>query len=177
EKTLPIGARMRDITPGDVDRFLQRDDLSVPSIRNYHRHLRAFFNWALKQAYTDQLPFSEETIEWLQQLRSDPLPSHYTQEAVLALFEAAARYAESPQTQRYANPYWISDFIRALAYLGARPNEVAHIRWSDVDLAKGFVTISKTKNRSERRVPIPEPLRARLREMQASSPDQLVFRS
>jgi integrase len=60
------------------------------------------------------------------------------------------------------------DYIRFLQYSGARRNEALAIRWQDVDLTRGHVTIGAkgdSKNREARHVDLNPKLEAHLKEM------------
>lgn len=44
--------------------------------------------------------------------------------------------------------------VRILVATGARRNEICNLKWTDVDLNKGYITLYKTKNGDIRRLPI-----------------------
>lgn len=74
------------------------------------------------------------------------------------------------------------DYVKLMAYCGARRNEALALRWQDVDFERGQVTIGATgdtKNRSARTVNFNPKLRAHLEDMASRlAPDlQWVFPS
>ena len=74
------------------------------------------------------------------------------------------------------------DYVKLMAYCGARRNEALALRWQDVDFERGQVTIGATgdtKNRSARTVDFNPKLRAHLEDMASRlAPDsQWVFPS
>ena len=69
-------------------------------------------------------------------------------------------------------------YLRFLAVTGAREKEALHIRWTDVDFEKSFVTIgadADTKNARHRTVNFTAELRSLLREMSAGRPPDSSF--
>jgi len=67
-----------------------------------------------------------------------------------------------------------ADFVRFLAFTGARRNEAANVLWSDVDLKKNTVRLRVTKNGDPRTIPlIPEAatMLARMRVERQEEPD------
>src|SRR5690606_797639 len=162
-----------------VENFLDSCDLNATSARTYVRHLRAFFNWAHRNGHIQDVPLSGDLRERMNGQAADPLPSFYTLEQFQQLCEAADARAETAYYKRYANPYWIADFIRALFYLGARPKELAALEWQDVDLQTGYVRLRQTKNKTPRQVYVPSPMLAHFEAMAArrtsSDPEERVF--
>jgi integrase len=91
--------------------------------------------------------------------------------------------------QRIPKLRWLGDVIIALATTGVRIGELAGLRWTDVDLATGMITlpdnrhsgrhqkagaVRKTKGRRTRRVPIHSRLRPVLKGL-ARRADGRVF--
>lgn len=58
---------------------------------------------------------------------------------------------------------------------GCRKEEILSVKWSQVDLVHGFVTLYKTKNTELRKIPINEPLRAMLNELPKKNEVPYVF--
>lgn len=180
--SLPPGFLLIDVRCEHVERFLDRCEINASSTKNYVRHFRTFFRWAVKKGYTNKVPFSDDFREQINSLADDPLPSHYTLEQFEQLCAAADEYAKKAHVTRYANPTWVGDALRGLFLMGNRPKELETLTWANVDLDHGYVHFRKTKNRSQRRVYIPKCLQAYLREMQArrltpSDTAELVFKT
>jgi integrase len=60
-----------------------------------------------------------------------------------------------------------ADFVRFLAYTGARITEAAHVEWRDIDFIRGTVLLRVTKNGRIRRVPMIAEARELLERMRA----------
>ncbi|QXE87367.1 site-specific integrase [Geomonas nitrogeniifigens] len=58
---------------------------------------------------------------------------------------------------------------------GCRKEEILSIKWKQVDLKHGFITLYKTKNTELRKIPINEPLRAMLNELPKKEDVPYVF--
>jgi integrase len=58
------------------------------------------------------------------------------------------------------------DLLVALAYTGGRWSEVASLKWPQVDLERGIITLWGNKTQQERAVPIAAPLRGVLERLQ-----------
>jgi integrase len=70
------------------------------------------------------------------------------------------------------------DRIRILIHTGLRKSEFANLRWKDVDLRAGVVTIPRSKNGETRHVPMTSVVRALLGRMPVHSiPQCLCFRA
>lgn len=67
-------------------------------------------------------------------------------------------------------------FLMALGYTGGRQQEVAQLRWSQVDLAGGRITLDRTKTGDEHWIPLHPALLERLKAMPSHKPDDYVFR-
>lgn len=113
---------------------------------------------------------------WLQRLPTEgmtPLPTRTKKKSLtpLSVIETicAAAFAKthdgSPVTK---NAQQFADYVRLLAYCGARRNEALALRWDDVDFDKGQLTIGSdgdTKNSESRQVELNPKLKAHLQDM------------
>lgn len=87
---------------------------------------------------------------------------------------AAALATKADGTPVTKNGKQFSDYIRLLAYTGARRNEALALRWQDVDLKRGQLTIGSdgdTKNSTARVVDFNPKLKALLLDMKQRSKD------
>jgi integrase len=69
------------------------------------------------------------------------------------------------------------DVVRLLALTGARANEMAQLRWSEIDLARGVIVIpaARTKNRRAHFIPMSATVRAILEARPQQDGRDLVF--
>jgi len=65
-----------------------------------------------------------------------------------------------------------ADFVRFLAFTGARKNEAANVQWGDVDLAANSVRLRVTKNGEPRSVPLIPEAGEMLARMRAARKDE-----
>jgi len=67
--------------------------------------------------------------------------------------------------------------ITRFAFLtGCRVSEAFTLKWANVDLSRGVITLAETKNRDHRTIPITPPLIDLFAGMEVGAPDALVFR-
>jgi integrase len=60
---------------------------------------------------------------------------------------------------------WFGRLIKFAVFSGLRPNELARLEWSHVDMEKETITILKQKNGSQSIIPLSTPARGVLKEM------------
>lgn len=64
----------------------------------------------------------------------------------------------------------IAALILFLTFTGARISEACRVKWTDIDLDKGFVTLQETKNGEARVVKLAQPIFRALSELERSEP-------
>ena len=62
-------------------------------------------------------------------------------------------------------------------HAGLRFGEIANLRWADIDMVNGFITVRDPKNKTVRHVPMTSTLKQMFRAKQWGGPDELVFKS
>ena len=125
-------------------------NLDIIAIRNV---LKA----ALEDEYLREMPKAKTLKAPKSEKRPLLTPSQFN-----ALLNAVSKACEKNATQ-------FADYLRFLAYSGAREQEALKIRWDDVDLADEKVTIGTggvSKNHEARTVEFNDKLGALLRDMQ-----------
>jgi integrase len=132
--------------------------------------LRHVLKAAKSDGYLKSQPF--EDVPW--QATETKARRTYTLQEIQSICEAA------PVASK--NGHQFADYLRFLAFCGAREQEALSIRWSDIELDKGLLTIGaegESKNRKARRVNLNPSLRGHLRAMQVRrAPDsQWLFPS
>jgi len=134
--------------------------------------LRAILNWAVAEDLMDMNPAS-----------ALKLGSSNTRDTILEDPEDYARLFRTLETmeneKRLRQP--VADAIRIIALTGARRGEIANLRWSQVDLKKGLVTIPlrlhKTGQRTgkPRIIGLPSAAQAILARQSVNGIDNFVF--
>jgi integrase len=128
--------------------------------------LNNLLNHALEEKWINTLPLLSK--EARKRLRSDPpMRPLFTSEDLEALCTAAMDTREDgePVTKNWLQ---FCDYIRLLAYCGAREQEALRLRWPDVDFKGEQLTIGSdgdTKNKTARKVDFNPKLKAHLQEM------------
>ena len=153
------GKRLSDVRPLDIQSLyatMSEKNLSARTVRFTHSVLSSAFKQAVRCRMLLQNPC--ESVE---------LPRKVSQEMQsLTPIEAARFLAEA------ASDRWVALFVLALA-TGLRPSEYFGLKWSDVDLEQGLVTVQRSliwrsyksgdwyfgepkTPRSRRRIPLPD---------------------
>ncbi len=115
------------------------------------RVVRRFLNWAMRtRRYIDTNPTD---------LVAEPKPPK-SRDRVLTAAEIASIQGALGQDEGSA-------LVRLLFLTAARLNEVAHMRWEDLNLVDGLWTIPNTKNHTTHIVPLSDPALQILRTMHA----------
>jgi integrase len=128
--------------------------------------LNNLLNHAIEEGLINTLP--KLSKEGRKRLRSEP-PARplFTAEDLETLCTAAMDEREdgTPVTKNWLQ---FCDYIRLLAYCGAREQEALRLRWPDVDFERGQMTIGSdgdTKNKTARKVDFNPKLKAHLEAM------------
>lgn len=153
------GKRLSEVRPLDIQSLyaaMSEKNLSARTVRFTHSVLSSAFKQAVRWRMLSQNPCG-----------SVELPRKVSQEMQsLTPIEAARFLAEA------ANDRWVALFVLALA-TGLRPSEYFGLKWSDVDLEQGLVTVQRSliwrsyksgdwyfgepkTARSRRRIPLPD---------------------
>ena len=130
---------------GEIDKraIAQRLDAIEEGIGGVTRNrvrvsLSAFFNWAGRNALAEGNP-----------VRGTDSAKERRRDRVLSDPELTALWRALP-------PGRFGDILRLLVLTGQRRNEIAHLEWKEVDLAKGVIRLGpeRTKNKHPHEVPL-----------------------
>lgn len=151
----------------DIERV--RDRLAARykpnTVRSALRPLGAALTWAITQELISQSPMAKLPMP-RRQYSSDRL----TAEQATRLLEVARQRAASHRPQRLHGSLFIG--VSLAMRLGLRRGEIFGLRWQDVDLAHGRLTVARSyeglpKNGKPRTLPIPSALSDDLRAWKA----------
>jgi integrase len=123
-----------DVTPRLLEEFraylLNERGLAIKSVRNViDASFRACFRDARKIDYLiERDPF--EALIWPR--RQQPKPDPFNEQERDKIIEQFGQ----------KSPFYVP-FVHTLFWTGARPSELLGLRWGDVDLRAGFVSISR----------------------------------
>lgn len=163
--------RVDQIKRVHVNRFIEKrlkDTVSPRTINLDVIALRVVLKRALEDGLMQRLP-----TEGLRPLKTTTRKRRLFTSADLEKVCAAALDVRKDEVGKLVpvtqNAQQFADYIRFMAYCGARRNEALATRWQDVDAVQGQLTIGAegdTKNRSARVVDLNPKLKAHLEDME-----------
>jgi site-specific recombinase XerD len=153
-KSLPTGAMLQDVVPADVRAFVFDASLANATQRSRFRHVRAFFNWAVKQDYIEDSPVDDVDPPKKEKafLRPPEVQDllETIEEHIMEVRDVAGRIPDLE---------WLHQMIPVAVCTGLRRGELVALQWADVDLTRRSIHVRhrgdfRTKGNAERRVPI-----------------------
>lgn len=131
----------------DIDALLDRHGYVGTNRQNYKHYLSGFFNWAIRNGKTQGNPV-QQTVTVRTKKET---PEIYTPNEV----EAALRKAEEKRPE-------LVPYLAIAFFAGIRPEEIARLKWEDVDLSIGEIHIKAgmSKTHSARLVHVSGNLKA-----------------
>lgn len=154
-RSLSPGFRVDHIETGDIKHFLRQGERSNATVRNYFRHIRAFFSWLEEEGYVDQNPVQGMKLK----KEHKNLPKYLSQDQLDELLTVIkADHATNPYLG-HNKTLWLPDVVEFACYTGLRLSEICRLQWRDLDLDMGHVQVrnsssSTTKSGRERIVPL-----------------------
>ena len=147
-----------DNAPFDRGRVLKRyKALNIPSNwEHYRQTLSAFLNWCIKRDLASKNPAADREFKIKLQKK---IPPHFDPgelEKIFAYFDS--RDANQPI------PYF-SVLFRLLAYTGMRLGEARNLKWDDINWDRGYINITKSKNKGVRVIPLHKKLKFWLKKL------------
>jgi len=124
--------------------------LTPATINRYAAALSAVLGFALEHGVIDAHPMKGGKVK---RLKEGP-----GRQRILTPDEES-RLLEAAATARWDGMHL---FVLMLLTTAARKSEVLNLRWREVDLARGFAILGKTKNGSPRALPLVSEVRAKL---------------
>ncbi|EKQ2966478.1 site-specific integrase [Salmonella enterica] len=146
--------------------LLNERDIKPVSWNHYMRHLRALYNFAIRQGLLTQFinPFMNVTLR-----ESRRRKKTLTHEQIVLSREVLHHYIEQEKTQYgYRSPFYPAWFwlaaIETFNYTAIRLNQLLHLRSRDIDLLHNtlFIQSEGSKSHDEHVVPISSRLRPHL---------------
>lgn len=170
-ETLPPEARVEDVTPAHIDRFVNRQHLPTSkrvlstgrpqpltdtTRATYHAQLRAFFRWTHERGLTPTNPAA-----LVRRVRPKRKAVAFL---TPAQFEALTRVVFSHTSRRTSRTdgQRLVDVFRFAAVTGLRLGELCALRWSHIDRPGRLLRVAsdehhRTKTDEERIVPLAAP--------------------
>jgi site-specific recombinase XerD len=117
---------------------------------HYHKTLKVFFRWCIKQRYLQYDPLAEIEVPKLEKR----LPSKLTKQESLRLLEITYNFPYEYKFLRYRNHAIFSMFI----FAGLRKQELLRLTLVDVDIENRSIFIKQGKGNKDRVIPISHTL-------------------
>jgi|GEM_PF-636083 len=161
-RSLPADLAITSVQPRHIDSFVRKPGLADASRASYFRHLRAFFAWATTARLLKHNPLLRVEAPKVGRKEARFLTPSEVERVVVAIktdVDRKRRGAPSPDR------YWLADVVEFAVGTGLRLGEIVALRWTDVDLDHGFLTVrsrkeARTKSGHDRRVPLVAGARA-----------------
>lgn len=140
-------------------KFSPNKKIKPTSVNNDLRDLIAFFNYCIENRNTFQITLNPASkVKKLHKADRDERPPCLSPEQIREVFEKCRGDAE------------LKNVIESFLETGTRFSELKNLRWQDIDLAKGFITIKSregflTKSRKSRSIPLSSRMRSLLKEI------------
>jgi site-specific recombinase XerD len=128
---------------------------AASTFETYHRSLKVFFRWCVKQKFLAANP--TKNIELPKVARS--LPLRLTEQESLRLLEVVLNYPWPYRFQRYRN----HAIMATLLYAGLRKSELLRLQLVEVDFANQSIFVRQGKGAKDRMVPMSPTLAPMLR--------------
>lgn len=119
---------------------------SVNTFIVYHKSLRVFFRWCVKEGILEYDPIRDIEVPKPEK----KLPPKLTKQTALRLLEIVCNYPYEYKFLRYRNHAIFATFI----FAGLRKNELLHLQHADVDIENLTIFVRQGKGGKDRIVPI-----------------------
>lgn len=131
---------LRSIGPADLERFLSRFDSSLSTRKTMLLRVSTLFSFAERRGYLEHNPIKR--MEWP---IIDKKPPRILSPAEVGDLMEVVRNCDPPML-----PYVIIGL-----YVGCRPTEILRLKWSDINLKAGIITIDAAASKVRRRRIVP----------------------
>ena len=143
--------RKLETTAMDKNRGKRESEISFKSVNNEINTLSNFFNYAIENEFLQVNPAVK--IKKLNELKRVKTLSDEQIYKFIASFKSKH----------------IKNLISFLIFTGCRKGEALNLKWEDIDLQNGIISIKATKTKEDRRIPISNILKELLSNMERTS--------
>lgn len=157
EQQLPPQLMLQHVSTEHVRPYLFQSGTSNATKRKRYRHLRAFFNWAEDEGHVDVSALADVDPP----KKEKKSPSFLTPGQLENVLNTISEHAEATTDAvgRTPDVQWLRDAIQIAVCTGLRRSELVNLRWADIDLESGMLTVRNrdgftSKSGHERSVPI-----------------------
>lgn len=119
---------------------------STNTFHNYHKSLRVFFRWCIKEQFMTKNPMDEIELPKIEK----KIPPKLTKQDALRILEVVDNYPYLKSFLRFRNYAIFATFI----FTGIRKSELLHLKYTDVDVDNLSIFIRQGKGAKDRVIPI-----------------------
>ena len=157
EKHAGPGRDVVGIGTPDVQAFIDSTPTKPVTAHNYRRAISTFFRWMEAEGVRTGDPTKRVRLERVPAKH----PRYLSPSDVEAVCEAIEAQDAKPHVET-GTGRWLLPIVRANVYLGLRAGELVNLRWADVDLDRGTLTVRctadfSTKAGRDRTIPLAAP--------------------
>ena len=159
--TAPTGLFVGDVKPHHVRPYVKDSGVSSATRKHRRGHLSVFFNWCIDEGLLEENPCEQIHVA----KQSKKVPEYLTPKQLKRLLRAIEADVEMKEAEegriRDGQVTWLKDVILLAVNTGLRRGELCALKWANVNLDSGFVTIRsdedfQTKSGDERAIPLSE---------------------
>ena len=171
-KALP----MSQLTSASIRSFVRKKDIAPATQLKRYSHLSTFLSWSQGQSLLRTNPLNE--VERPQPPQK--LPKAITVDELQKLcdtLEADYKAKRKKNWIRKGQLIWRIPLFWFAFYTGMRGEELARLRWQDIDRTKRLIYIRKQKNNKEQTIPLNQKADEVLCGIEEGRPNEYVFQS
>jgi integrase len=159
----------------DYKAYRRSSGVSDGTINGDLKHLQAMFNWGSKRGYCDSINIPKIRL-------NESQPVFLEEEEIRSFFQAIEELKPTcpKYLSRLGDDFW-RDYWRMIFELyfqtGARRDEIADLKWEDVDFKRSEITLKNTKGKRDRTIPLTGDLLGKLRKFEEGGMSQVCLHS
>jgi len=144
-----------DVKMSTVRAFCVQSHLASASRHHRLRHVKAFFSWAVESGLIETNPANGANLPRPKKQTPKFITRSDFDRILTALDDSLTKPGPLPRDQRAA--YWLKPMVQTAYNLGLRRGEVIRLKWSDINLEDGTLSIKQSKG-GDRHLPMPAGL-------------------
>ena len=162
---------LKDVSEEHLRPYIYDSGVKAATRGYRYRHLRTFFNWAVKKGHLEESPL--DALD--KPKKQKKLPEYLTPEQlerILRAIDADTDLKRADNQLRDGEVTWLKGVILLAVNTGMRIGELCALRWRDVDFTEGMITCGagpdfQTKSGHERAVPMTDEARDLLTQLRS----------
>ncbi len=144
---------LMDVQKAEVEKYLYRSGISSVTANTYKRHLKAFFNWAIKKEFIEKNPVQDVPVMREKPNTANKMTPFSDVQKILEAYESYYQeLIEKGQTARARGSRWFPLAVGLMLYAGLRRTDA--ITRKRKHLVQDCIIVEAIKGTSDRIVPI-----------------------